>query len=223
MQSKRLRFAVCLSAVSLLTGCFFFNVGGSGVRGSRVLKTESRPVAGFSSISFKSEGKVTLQQTGNESLTIKAEDNILPLLESRVANRVLYLNTVNDTDIDPTQPIEFILEVKNLENLNIIGVGSIEAKNIQTKRLAVSMRGVGNLAISGSADVLDLDLSGVGSYEGSAFKTKQTIVRSRGIGSAVVNASEQLDANLSGVGSVEYVGSPQVQKSVRGAGSVKQR
>jgi hypothetical protein len=222
MKAKRYYSVACLATLSLLSGCFF-NIGQSGVRGSGVFKTQSRQVSGFSSISFKSEGKVSVQQTGKESLTIRAEDNILPLLESRVTNRVLYLGTVNDTDLNPTQPIEFILEVKTLQNFNITGVGSVEAKDIQTKRLAVTLRGVGNLAITGSADVLDLDLSGVGSYEGAAFKTKQTIVRSRGIGSAVVNASEQLEANLSGIGSVEYVGSPKVQETVRGAGTVKKR
>jgi hypothetical protein len=43
------------------------------------------------------------------------------------------------------------------------------------------------------------------------------------VGSAVVDVSEQLDTDLSGVGSIEYVGSPQVQKSGRGLGSVKKR
>lgn len=222
MRSKLIGFTACLTALNLLTGCFF-NIGGSGIRGSGVFKTQSRPVAGFSSIFFKSEGKVIVNQTGKESLTIRAEDNILPLLESTVTDRVLYLGTVNNTDIDPTKPIEFVLEVKTLERLNIDGVSSVEAKNIQSKRLAVSLRGVGNVTISGKADVLDLDLFGVGSYEGAAFKTKQTVVRSRGVGSAVINASEQLDADLSGIGSVEYIGSPQIQRSGQGLGSVKKR
>jgi Putative auto-transporter adhesin, head GIN domain len=222
MRSKLIGFTACLTALNLLTGCFF-NIGGSGIRGSGVFKTQSRPVAGFSSIFFKSEGKVIVNQTGKESLTIRAEDNILPLLESTVTNRVLYLGTVNNTDIDPTKTIEFVLEVKTLEGLNIDGVSSVEAKNIQSKQLAVSLRGVGNVTISGKANVLDLDLSGVGSYEGAAFKTKQTVVRSRGVGSAVINASEQLDADLSGIGSVEYIGSPQVQRSGQGLGSVKKR
>ncbi len=74
----------------LFTGCVF-NLGGSGVRGSGIIKTESRSVSGFSSIAFNSEGKVTVQQTGKESLTINAEDNLLPLLESRVTNGILSL------------------------------------------------------------------------------------------------------------------------------------
>jgi hypothetical protein len=206
----------------LFTGCVF-NLGGRGVRGSGIVKTESRSVSGFSSISFKSVGEVTVQQTGKEALTITAEDNILPLLESRVADNILDLTLAKEGKMNPTQPIKFAIEVKSLERLKTDGVGSIEAKGIQGKRLAVAMDGVGAVAIAGSVDVLDLNLSGVGSFQGEAFQTKRATVRNSGMGSAVVSVSEQLDADLSGVGSIEYVGSPQVRKSGQGLGSVKKR
>jgi Putative auto-transporter adhesin, head GIN domain len=222
MRSKRYGLVACLATLSMFVGCSF-NIGSSGVRGSGIVKTESREVAGFSSISFKSVGKVTMQQTGKESLTITAEDNILPLLESRVADNILYLTLAKDGKMNPTKPIEFVVQVKSLESLHVDGVGSIEAKGIQGKRLAVAMDGVGEVTIAGSANALDLNLSGVGSYQGEAFKTKRATVRNSGVGSAVVNVSEQLDADLSGVGSIEYVGSPQVQRSGRGLGTVKQR
>ena len=222
MRTKRYWLLTCLVAFSLFSGCSF-NIGNSGVRGSGIVKTESRKVAGFSSISFKSVGKVTVQQTGKESLTITADDNILPLLESRVADNILYLTLVNDSHFNPTKPIEFVVQVKGLESLNTDGVGSIEAQGIQGKRLAVAMDGVGGVTIAGSADTLDLSLSGVGSFQGEAFQTKQATVRNSGVGSAVVNVSQQLDTDLSGVGSIEYVGSPQVRKSGRGLGTVKKR
>jgi hypothetical protein len=222
MRSKRYCLASCLATLSMLAGCSF-NVFGNGVRGSGIVKTESRKVAGFSSISFKSVGKVTVQQTGKESLTIAAEDNILPLLESRVADNILYLTLAKDGKMNPTKPIEFVVQVKSLESLNTDGVGSIEAQGIQGKRLAVAMDGVGGVTIAGSSDALDLSLSGVGSFQGEAFQTKQATVRNSGVGSAVVNVSEQLDTDLSGVGSIEYVGSPQVRRSGRGLGTVKKR
>ncbi len=222
MRSKRYWLVAGLATLSMFAGCSF-TVPDGGVRGSGIVKTESRKAAGFSSISFKSVGKVTVQQTGKESLTITAENNILPLLESRVADNILYLTLAKDGKMNPTKPIEFVVQVKSLESLNTDGVGSIEAQGIQGKRLAVAMDGVGEVKIAGSADALDLNLSGVGSFQGEAFKTKRATVRSSGVGSAVVNVSEQLDADRSGVGSIEYVGSPQVRKSGQGLGSVKKR
>jgi len=86
----------------------------------------------------------------------------------------------------PTKPIEFVVEVKSLESLKTDGVGRIEAKGIQGKRLAVAMEGVGEVTIAGSADAIDLSLSGVGSFQGEEFKNNQATVRNSGVGSAVV-------------------------------------
>jgi hypothetical protein len=214
------RFTLFLLALSIFTGCAFSL---NGTRGSGVLKTEIREVTPFSTISFKSVGKLKIQQTGKESLTIIADENILPILESRVSDQTLYINNVNPSSIDPTNPIEFIVEVKNLENLDTKAVGSIEVKDIQGKRLSVSLDGVGSMAIAGNVDVLDLELSGVGSFNGEELKSKQATVRNKGVGSAVVNVSEQLDASASGIGAIEYIGSPQVTESVKGLGGIKKR
>jgi hypothetical protein len=195
--------------LALFTGCIL-NTGGRGVRGSGLIKTESRSATEFSSIAFKSEGKVTVQQTGKESLTISAEENLLPLLESHVTNHILSIGTVNNTNIDPTKPIEFVIEVKSLAGFRMTGVGSIEAKGIQAKQMTIALTGVGEMTIEGAADSLDLSLEGVGSYNGEAFKTKQANVRSDGVGTAVLNVGDRLDAVVSGVGSVEYIGSPKV-------------
>lgn len=224
MRHLRIRSLHGVMAVllALFTG-YVVNLDGNGVRGSGIVRTESRSVSGFSSIAFKSEGKVTVQQTGKESLTISAEDNLLPLLESSVTNGILSIGTVNNTDINPTKPIEFVIEVKSLEGFKMTGVGHIEAKNIQAKHMTISLTGVGDMTIEGTADSLDLSLEGVGGYQGERFKTKQAIVYSEGVGGAVLNVSERLDASVSGVGSVEYIGSPKVQKSGKGLGQVKQR
>ncbi len=208
--------------LALFTGCVV-NLDGNGVRGSGIVRTESRSVTGFSSIAFKSEGKVTVQQTGKESLTIIAEDNLLPLIESSVTNRILSIGTVNNTNINPTKSINFVIEVKNLENFNMTGAGRIEARDIRGKHLTIGLTGAGNMSIKGSADSLDLNLQGVGSYDGKNFKTKQATVHSEGVGSAVLNVSDQLDISVSGIGAVEYIGSPKVQKSGQGIGNIKQR
>jgi hypothetical protein len=220
--NNKLIYRLTLFLVSLIifTGCSFSLIG---TRGDGVFKTEARGVTPFSSVSFKSVGKLKVLQNGKESLTIIAEDNILPFLKSYVSDKTLYINNVNESSINPTKPIEFVVEVKTLENLDTKAVGSIEVKDIQGKKLSISLDGVGSIAIAGSVDVLDLALSGVGSFNGEELKTKQATVRNKGVGSAVVNVSEQLDASVSGLGSIEYIGSPQVKESVKGMGAIKKR
>lgn len=222
LSHRQLLYSLMTLLLALLTGCVF-NLDSSGVRGSGIVKTESRSVSGFSSIAFKSEGNVTVQQNGKESLTISAEDNLLPLLESSVTNGVLSIGTVNNVDINSTESIDFVIEVKRLEDFKMTGVGSIEVRDIQGKALMIMMTGVGEMTIEGTADSLDLSLEGVGNYDGERFKTKQATVHSKGVGSALLNVSDQLDVSVSGIGAVEYIGSPKVQKSGKGLGHIKQR
>jgi Putative auto-transporter adhesin, head GIN domain len=221
-RSRLWLYALVAVLLALFTGCVL-NLGRSGVRGSGIVKTESRSVIAFSSIAFNSEGTVTVQQTGKESLTISAEENLLPLLDTHVTNHILSIGTVNNANINPTKSMEFAIEVKSLEGFNMNGAGHIEAKGIQGKHLTIGLTGAGDMSIEGAADSLDLNLEGVGNYDGEGFKTKQAKVHSEGVGSAVLNASDRLDAVVSGVGSVEYIGSPKVQKSGQGLGQVKQR
>ncbi|AFY74412.1 Protein of unknown function (DUF2807) [Synechococcus sp. PCC 7502] len=212
--------ASLIISLIILTGCSFSLFG---TRGSGVFKTESREITTFSSISFKSVGKLNVIQDGKESLTIMAEDNILPILESHVSDQTLYISNEDKSSINPTKPIEFVVEVKSLEKLEVNGVGSIKVSSIQGKRLSVSLDGVGSVAIAGNVDVLDLDLSGVGSFNGEELKAKQAKVRNKGVGNAVVNVSEQLEASVSGIGAIEYIGSPQVKESVKGLGGIKKK
>jgi hypothetical protein len=209
----------CAMGLSALAACSVGDLG--GIRGSGVVKEEVRDAAGFTSITLTSIGDVHVRQAEKDSLVIRAEDNLLPLLESRVEGGTLKLSVAKDARIDPTKPVEFDVTVKNLQGLKVSGAGSVEASDIRAKNLLVELSGVGSVAVSGAADELALTLSGVGSYRGADFKTKRATVRSSGVGSAVVNASELLDASVSGVGSVEYVGSPQVRQSVSGVGSIK--
>ena len=51
MKSKLFRLTLCFTILGLFTGCVF-TLG--GIRGSGIIKTESREVNTFSSISFKS-------------------------------------------------------------------------------------------------------------------------------------------------------------------------
>ena len=217
MRSKLYSMVGFLAGLSTLTGCCM------GITGSGFVETESREVSGFSSISFESAGKMTVRQTGKESLIISADDNILPLLESYVVGRTLYLTSTGVTNLRPTETIEFTVEVENLEALDVMGAGYVEATGIRGDRLSVAFGGAGNVTIAGSVDTLELSLSGVGLFQGEGLETRWATVRHGGVGKAVVNVDEALDVSVSGIGAVEYIGSPEVRKSVSGLGTINQR
>lgn len=222
MGMKRYGWLGALAILGLFTGCTC-SLGGNAVKGSGVVKSESRPVAGFTAVSLGCLGKVTVKRTGREALTITAEENLLPLLVARVSARTLLLNATSGVELEPTRPLEFTVEVASLEGLSLTGAGSIEAAGIEGSRLAVTLSGAGSVTAGGAVDSLEVTLSGVGSFLGEGLKAKQATVRNSGVGSVAVAASDRLEAYVSGVGSIDYLGSPQLHQSVSGIGKVRKR
>jgi hypothetical protein len=214
------------------------------VKGSGQVTTESRQVSGFSGLSLSGLGEVSIRQGGSESLTIEAEDNILPQISTEVRGGVLYIGFKNRTTqetVIPTKPIRYTLSVKDLTSVESSGAGSIAADGLKTSALHISLLGVGGVKINGvsastvsstlsGAGSVDLAgqiseqtvaLAGVGSYRAGDLKSQKAKITISGAGSATVWVSESLDATITGAGSVQYYGSPSVTKSVTGAGNVK--
>jgi len=184
---------------------------------------ESRDVSGFDEVELRGIGNLTIEQTGNESLTVVAEEDVLPKLTTEVANDRLIIGPKPNTTARTTEPINYKLTVENLNALAVSGSGDVQAEGIETDRLAVTIGGAGSVEVGGEADEQEIDISGSGDYRAEGLDSKVVKIGVSGAGSAVVNASEHLDANVSGAGSVEYVGDSTVEQDVSGAGRVNKR
>lgn len=210
----RLRVALALLAVVLLvTAC-------SVTRGSGQLTTESRPVSGFTMVELSGTGELTIEKTGTESLSISAEDNLLPRLTSEVSNGTLSLGTEPNTTIVPTKPITYSLTVKDLNGLAVSGSGNIQVQNVTTAALSIEISGSGTITASGAVNDQDLEISGSGRYQAEQLTSKIANVRISGSGSASVLASEALDVQISGSGTLTYSGNPQIKQEISGSGKL---
>jgi hypothetical protein len=166
-----------------------------------------------------------VEQTGTESLTITADDNLLPYIKADMKGNTLELGIQNwMTSLRPTADIVYNLTVKKLEDIRVSGSGRVTAKGLNADRLNIRISGSGEVLAQGG-DVTDLDLriSGSGDYRGAELKSKTASLRVSGSGSATVAASEKLNADISGSGSVDYIGDPIVRQHVTGSGSVRRR
>ena len=196
---------------------------GPTIRGSGVVASETRDVAGFSDIRLSGSGQVILAQTGTDSLVVEAEDNLLPVLTSRVSNGVLHLGWKDNINVRTTKPVRYHVTVKDLHAVGISGSGSIRATGIDTDRLAAAISGSGSARFEGRADVVTLSVNGSGSYNAADLQSRTVKVEISGSGDAVVNASDSLSAEISGSGSVRYTGNPSVSQQVSGSGSIARR
>ncbi len=192
-----------------------------GSKGTGTVVTETRDVSGFTQIKLLGFGTLNVSQTGTESLTISADDDVLPHLTAEVVNGALELGMRPWLSLKALRHVVYTVTVKSLEGIALSGAGSVHASDIQAPSFSVTISGAGDVSVSGAAQSQTVRISGAGNYNASAFQTESTEVTVSGAGNARINASQRLNATLSGVGGVTYSGSPQVSQRISGVGSVK--
>jgi hypothetical protein len=218
---------------------------GGAITGSGVVKSETREVAEIQSISIDYPAEVTIRQGDSESVTIEAEDNLLPQLVAEVRNGRLHFEN-NERNwgarVNPTETVLLTITVVELNEVHFPSAGKMQIDGLETDSLIVSVSGAGdvtltelaagevNFSLSGAGNIdadgdsenLQLRISGLGNFNGGDLKSQNAEVHISGAGSATVWAEATLDANISGAGSIDYYGDPEVSERISGVGSVSQ-
>ena len=113
--------------------------------------SEPRTVSGINAVELDTSGILTITQGESESLTIEAEDNLLPLLTSEVFNGRLQLGVKSDNRISATKPIRYTLAVKDLSAISVNGSGSINVSDFVTSQaMRIEGNGSGGLTFTSS-------------------------------------------------------------------------
>lgn len=216
-------FSIGLLALSVvgLTAC-----GGNGiVQGSGVMKTESIPISGFSAVNLAGTGKLIIEQTGTESLTIDAEDNILPLLDPKVVNNQLVLGTKPNTGFTTTKDIVYHVTVKDIGQVMVSGSGDATATQIKSEMFNVEIGGSGNITIDKletSAQAV-FKIGGSGEVKIGELQAQNVSVNVAGSGSVKIagGAAPNQLVSIGGSGNYEAEGlkSDAVQINVSGSGN----
>ncbi|HEU4867310.1 MAG TPA: head GIN domain-containing protein [Actinomycetota bacterium] len=194
---------------------------GENVTGSGNLKSEERPVSGFDRVSIQGIGDLQIEQSGEESLTIEAEDNLLPLLVSEVEGGRLKLGIRPNSSISATKPIVYRLKVKTLNGIDGSGSVTIDAVGLDADRLEVGLSGTVKSVLAGRATAQIVTISGAGGFDGRALTGRTAEVEVSGTGRAVVNVSDELRARASGASSIGYLGGPEVDQQTSGVARVE--
>jgi hypothetical protein len=199
-------------------------------------------VSGFTAVELDGTGDLNITQTGKESLSITADDNLLPYLTSDVQGGTLHLGVKPNTSIQTSTPIRYQLTVKQLQGITLAGSGSVTTNALNANQLQVTLSGSGNMTLSGitttsvtatlsgsgnlttkgQTQTQQVMLSGSGTYQGDGLTSQTATVQVAGSGDAHVNANGTLTATVTGSGDITYTGHPsQVSSSVTGSGTIK--
>ncbi len=210
------------------------------VRGSGDIVSEEREVSGFDEIQFTGIGNLIIEQGDEEALVVEADDNIIGLIETEVRGDKLHIGFKRGVNIVPTSKVKFYLTVKELDRIDLSGVGSIDCDEFETddlefhisgsgdidfeiiaESIETSVSGLGDIDLSGEVDFHRVQISGSGKYNAEELGSKDCEVDISGLGSATVNVSDNLDIEINGAGNVYYKGNPHVSQHISGLGRIK--
>lgn len=214
------------------------------VAGSGKVTTEVRSASGFEAITLRSPMKLVLRQGGREGVELQGEDNLLPLVETRVLERdgvrTLEIGTRRGSSFSAHGKMVATVDFVTLRALaidgsgdvtcdglkspdlvvTISGAGNVHIKRLEAGKLAVNVTGSGDLRFGGRTRRLAISISGSGGIDTRALEADAVSVDVAGSGAAKVIARKTLNVSIAGVGSVKYIGDPLVKSSIAGHGDV---
>jgi hypothetical protein len=227
-----------------LTACLGINFTSGNMNvvvGSGKMATETRNVSGYDQVVLTGSGDATITVGDGEGITIEAEDNILPLIETSVQSGRLVIGLKPNTSISTTRGLHYKIDAKTLSGVdvtgsgnvsvnavktdgfhsNISGSGSVRVSSLQAKTLKATITGSGKMEISaGKVDSQEITISGSGDYTAGSLESATAQATTTGSGTATLWAKDSLNARTSGSGNVRYYGQPNVAKSETGSGRV---
>ena len=162
-----LRIAAVLSSLLLLAACNWSDtVGGPTIKGSGNLKTETRVVEKFTAIVVSGSANLEIEQTGEESLELTVDDNLLELFTTEVRNGTLFIGVAEGKRLSWNGKGPRIkVTVRELRKLQVSGAASVKATKLDVDSLSISISGAGSARIAGRANDLSFTVSGAGSLE----------------------------------------------------------
>jgi putative autotransporter adhesin-like protein len=217
------RYILCSMAILMLAivACSSTALSPDRVIGSGKVVSENRNVSGFSSIDLQGSGNVNITFGTAESVIVRADDNIVPLIETIVSNGKLIISNKSNVNIDTSSAIQINVIMKSVRGITMSGSGNINVVDLIGQDLMVALPGSGTITVKGNADTVKIQLPGSGNILCKELKTNSATVTLDGSGTVTVYASESLDASIRGSGTINYAGNPaQVTKNILGSGGI---
>ncbi len=213
------------------------------VVGEGPVETEERALNNFSGLSVSISGKINFIQAPVYKVQIKAQRNILDVMETYKVGNELIIKFSNNVNVRAHSDITLNISAPSLESLNLSGSAKVTVAGVfsvpnfnavvsgsgdlimdsvkVTDKFSAGVSGSGSLKITGGlAKTTNAWVSGSGNVDFEAVKADTAIAKVSGSGSVSMFASQTLDATISGSGNVYYWGNPLVNTHISGSGKV---
>ena len=240
--NKKLLTLLLLATITLTTNAQnWFN---SKVKGNGNIITEKRTTSNYNGIRSSGSFHVLLVNGKEGEITLKGEENILPLIETIIENNTLKIRFQKNTNVRTTKKVIITVPVTDIETITLAGSGNIESKNVlkgeniitklsgsgsinlvtNTEEINAEITGSGNINLEGTAVHFNTKITGSGDVKAYELQAEEVQIKITGSGSVKANVSKRIAAKITGSGNVYYQGNPKyVNSKTTGSGSIIKR
>ena len=205
------------------------------------MKTEERSVSDYRGVSSHGPFDVVLVQDPAYKVSIEAEENLLPYIETYVDNGILKVRTKDGYNLDNNKGMTVRVSAPSFSVISTVGSGNITSDNMITNSSAIELEamgsgdiraklnapeikadltGSGNINLEGETKNFNGEIMGSGDIRAYDLKSENVVVDILGSGNAEVFASVKLKVQINGSGDVKYKGEGAVSSSSHGSGKV---
>ncbi len=201
MNMKKL-MTPALILLIVISGCDIYDYDNTRVIvGSGEIVSEEMDFQDFSSINNTGVANVYITKGETQSVTFRAQQNILDLMTGRVRRDQLVIGFADNISIRDSKEISIEITTPGITAISSQGVGDFFLEGERQSELYINITGVGNVwAYDQPVDYCRVILTGVGN--------------------CFVLVYDTLDVNITGVGGLYYRGEPYLITSITGVGGV---
>ena len=220
--------------------CGGFNFGFGGISGEGPVKTETRSAQDFHAVEIEVPGDVEIRISDQYSVEVEAQENLLPLLKTKVENGKLdvyfseNVSNAKDLKVRISGPAFDDLALSGSGNMKVLtplsgesielsigGSGNIDLPQADVGKMDCSISGSGSITVGGKAGDASFHIAGSGDIGAKNLAATTAKAEIAGSGTVNCNVSQTLKAEIAGSGDVFYTGTPSVDTDISGSGKVK--
>ncbi|MDP9048878.1 MAG: DUF2807 domain-containing protein [Bacteroidota bacterium] len=240
-------FAKILSALILITAGFYASAKSYPAIASTTSGIVDRHLSGFNAVNVAGPYDVYIKQGSAESVKVEAPANMMSRILTEVNNGVLKIYSKHYDNWGMSlfswghHKVVVYVVIKDVNSISISGSGDVSFKDgitasalklritgsgdmagrVEAKMLESSITGSGDMRLYGHAENSTVSVVGSGDFTAKNLVTLNSSVRVSGSGDASVNASDRVDAAVSGSGDVHYSGAAKhISSKKSGSGDI---
>jgi hypothetical protein len=203
MKTKTVSALLAIAGMYFFTGC----IDGPCIDGNHQVITEKRIIGSFNTISSESFFDVYIIQDSVNEVTVEAESNLMPFINTWVSGNTLVLREHENHCLNNNAPIRITVRVKELSRVYLTGSGIIQGETeITSDSFRTELSGSGVIDLEVNAATIDALVTGSGVIN---LGVTANHVEARITGSGEINLwgeTERTDLEITGSGQIKAYG-----------------